>query len=80
LTPLVNGFPTTAGASLKACQKSTPKYAVWIIVSSINEVDILCVLETKNPVKPNKAVCPVMLEEAEYPGKLDEADNPVKLD
>jgi len=39
----------------------------------MNEVDILCVLETKNPVKPDKAVCPVKLDEAEYPVKLDEA-------
>jgi len=37
----------------------------------MNEVDILCVLEAKNPVKPDKAVCSV---------KLDEADDPVKLD
>jgi len=46
----------------------------------MNEVDILCVLETKNPVKPDKAVCPVKLDEAEYPVKLDEAEYPVKLD
>jgi len=37
----------------------------------MNEVEIMCVLETKNPVKPVKAVCPV---------KLDEAVNSVKLD
>jgi len=37
----------------------------------MNEVDILCVLETKNPVKPDKAVCPVELGEAEYSVKLD---------
>jgi len=37
----------------------------------MNEVDILCVLETKNPVK---------LDEAEYPVKLDEADIPVTLE
>jgi len=37
----------------------------------MNEVKIMCVLETKNPVKPDKAVCPV---------KLDEAVNSVKLD
>jgi len=30
----------------------------------MNEVDILCVFETKNPVKPDKAVCPVKLDEA----------------
>jgi len=36
----------------------------------MNDVDIMCVLETKNPVKTDKAVCPV---------KLDEAVNPVKL-
>jgi len=37
----------------------------------MNEVDVLCVLETKNLVK---------LDEAEYPVKLDEAKYPVKLD
>jgi len=36
----------------------------------MNEVDILCVLETKNSVK---------LDEAEYPVKLDEAEYPVKV-
>jgi len=46
----------------------------------MNEVDILCVLETKNSVKPDKAVCPVKLDEADDPVKLDEADYPVKLD
>jgi len=37
----------------------------------MNEVDTLCVLETKNPVKPNKAVCPVQMGEAVSPVKLD---------
>jgi len=37
----------------------------------MNEVDKLCVLETKNPVKPDKAVCPVKLGEAVSPVKLD---------
>jgi len=36
----------------------------------MNEVDILCDLETKNLEKPDKAVCPVKLDEAEYPVKL----------
>jgi len=35
------------------------------------EVYILCVLETKNPVKPDKAVCPVKLGEVVNPMKLD---------
>jgi len=38
----------------------------------MNEVDILCVLEPKNPVKPDNAVCPVKLDDAEYPVKLEE--------
>jgi len=46
----------------------------------MNEVDILCVLETKNPAKLNAADVPVTLEEEAYPVKLDEAVSPVKLD
>jgi len=37
----------------------------------MNEVDILCVLEAKNPVKPDKTVGPVKLDEAVSPVKLD---------
>jgi len=40
-------------------------------VSSMSDVDIMCFLESKNPLKPDKVVCSV---------KLDEAVNPVKLD
>jgi len=46
----------------------------------MNEVDTLCVLEPKNPVKPDKAVCPVKLDDAEYLVKLHEADVPVTLE
>jgi len=46
----------------------------------MNEVDILCVLETKNPVKPDKAVCPVKLDDAENPVKLDELRFPGRVD
>jgi len=35
-------------------------------------------LETKNPVKPDKAVCPVKLYETEYPAKLEEVVNTVR--
>jgi len=45
----------------------------------MNEVDILCVLETKNLVKLDEAEYPVKLDEAEYPVKLDEAEVPVTL-
>jgi len=37
----------------------------------MNDVDMMCVLETKIPVKPDKAVSPVKLDEAVHPVKLD---------
>jgi len=37
----------------------------------MNEVYILCVLETTNPVKLVEADVPVTLEEEAYPVKLD---------
>jgi len=37
----------------------------------MSDVDIMCFLESKNPLKPDKVVCSV---------KLDEAVNPVKVD
>jgi len=46
----------------------------------MKDVDISYVLETKNPVKLDKADDPVKLDEAEYPVNLDSAEYPVKLD
>jgi len=55
----------------------------------MNEVDILCDLETKNlvqldeaeyPVKLDEADVPVTLEDEAYPVKLDEAEVPVTLE
>jgi len=37
----------------------------------MKDVDISYVLETKNPVKPDKAVCPVTQDEPVNPVKLD---------
>jgi len=46
----------------------------------MNDVDILCVLETKYLVKLDEAEYPVKLDEADVPVTLEEEACPVKLD
>jgi len=46
----------------------------------MNEVDILCVLKTKYPVKLDEAEYPVKLDEADVPVTLEDEAYPVKLD